>query len=122
MVVNYKYNHTMGDKNICWYCGHQERCTKDHFYPQCLGGKLKVYACCLCQGSKGRKTPIEWLQYLDSHEAVNPKVASKIRKVVTALWSQIAASIDKNEVDELKRKIYMPGKNPGPNKTYKAFV
>jgi hypothetical protein len=102
--LTYKTNTTLGSKKTCWYCGHEERCTKDHFFPQSLGGRLKVYACCLCQGAKGRKTPLEWMEYVKHHPAIERKIADRILIATRGLWEKIKKGIDEKEVELLKQK------------------
>jgi 5-methylcytosine-specific restriction endonuclease McrA len=76
---------TKGNKFKCWYCGQDERCTKDHFYPKSHGGTLTVYACSVCQGSKGDMPPIVWLKYIKNHRAISDEAKKRIETAVISL-------------------------------------
>jgi len=43
------------------------RATRDHYWPQCRGGIVKVWACFQCNNLKGCLTPFEWANYMATH-------------------------------------------------------
>lgn len=76
---------TRGSKNRCYYCGQEENCTADHFYPKSKGGKLKVYACGLCQRTKANMTPDEFVEYIRDHVAIDTDSVVRITHAVRSL-------------------------------------
>jgi hypothetical protein len=78
-----------GNKWKCWYCGNEERCTKDHFYPKSKKGRTMVYACAVCQGSKKSLHPLEWLKYIQGHVAITDEAKQRISNAVTSLHLQL---------------------------------
>ena len=52
---------------ICNYCGSSEKLALDHIFPQRFGGKDDaenlIYACRICNSSKGKKDLMEWMNY-----------------------------------------------------------
>lgn len=75
-----------GNPNKCYYCGNLEKCTKDHFYPKSKGGKLMVYACKVCQGSKKDLDPTDWASnYISTHIAITSESKQRIRVAVDSL-------------------------------------
>lgn len=87
---------TLGKGTECYYCGTEERCTKDHFVPKRAGGKVMVWACLICQRSKGGMMPLEWLEYIKRHAAILPAIKKKIEGAVVALWARL---------DETKKEL-----------------
>jgi hypothetical protein len=79
---------TKGNANKCWYCGQEEVCTKDHFVPRSKGGKIKVYACRLCQRTKGHMMPLEWLEYITSHIVVRDDLKERIKTSILSLLNK----------------------------------
>jgi hypothetical protein len=63
MVQHFEFsdNITIGDKNVCFYCGKRCNTTADHFFPKCRGGKLKVRCCLECNLNKGNRIPEAWI-------------------------------------------------------------
>ena len=60
----------------CWWCKRQlesttsmssTRATRDHVFPECMGGKRKVWACHTCNNLKGAMLPAEWAVFMDKH-------------------------------------------------------
>jgi len=80
---------TKGNKFKCWYCGQDEKCTKDHFLPKSKGGRIIVYACRVCQGSKGDMIPLNWLQYIQSHKAISEEAKKRIETAIVSLIEKI---------------------------------
>lgn len=78
-----------GNKNKCYYCGQDELCTKDHFIPKSKKGCITVYACTLCQGSKGALMPLDWLNYILNHNSITKEKKKRIDTAVTSLWGKI---------------------------------
>jgi hypothetical protein len=76
-------------KNKCYYCGQEEKCTADHFYPKSKGGRLKVYACKLCQRTKGDMTPEQFVTYINNHIAIDPGSRTRITYSIRSLISLI---------------------------------
>jgi len=79
---------TKGNKHKCYYCGNEEPCTKDHFYPKSKGGRLCVYACGICQASKKDLHPLEWLRYIINHTAITDEAKQRIKTAVTTLHNK----------------------------------
>ena len=80
---------TRGSKNKCYYCGQDERCTADHFYPKSKGGKLKVYACALCQRTKADLQPEQFIKYINNHVAISDESKIRITQSIRSLISLI---------------------------------
>ena len=78
-----------GNKNKCYYCGQEEECTTDHFYPKSKGGRLKVYACGLCQRTKKDMTPEQFINYMKNHVAIDETVKLRIIYSIRSLTSLI---------------------------------
>ena len=78
-----------GSKNKCYYCGHEEICTADHFYPKSKGGRLKVYACGLCQRTKADLSPEQFVIYIKNHIAISDESKNRITRSVKSLISLI---------------------------------
>ena len=74
-----------GNKDKCFYCSNEEKCTKDHFYAKSKGGRVLVYACSICQGSKKDLHPLDWLSYICSHVAIKDETKIRIMNVVKSL-------------------------------------
>lgn len=74
-----------GNRNKCYYCGQEEKCTSDHFYPKSKGGKLKVYACGLCQRTKADMLPGQYMDYINKHIAINPEIKIRITNAIKSL-------------------------------------
>jgi len=74
-----------GNQYKCYYCGTEEKCTKDHFYPKSKGGKYLVWACRFCQSSKGNKMPINWLMYINNLNILTNEAKLQINKAVNSL-------------------------------------
>jgi hypothetical protein len=91
-----------GNIDICYYCGQEERCTVDHFYPKSKGGKLKVYACRLCQRTKADMLPEQYINYIENHIAIDSDV--KIR-IITAIRSLLNLS-NGEDIPEHLRLLY----------------
>lgn len=88
-----------GNPNKCWYCGEDEKCTKDHFYPKKFGGTLIVYACKICQSAKGDLMPDEFVEYIKSNSLIKPR--KKIR-IITAIYTLMFQT--KNQYLKIKSK------------------
>ena len=97
-----------GNKYKCYYCGQKERCTSDHFYPKSKGGKLRVYACKLCQQTKSDMLPGQYMDYINNHVAINSK--TKVR-ITTAIKSLLKLS-GNGDVPEHLRLLYPTKKCP----------
>jgi len=80
---------TRGNPNKCYYCGHEEKCTKEHFIPKSKRGFLKVWACSVCQGSKGKMMPIEWVEYLRKHPLIDKAHVMLVKRSVDSLWLKV---------------------------------
>jgi 5-methylcytosine-specific restriction endonuclease McrA len=80
-----RFNYTKGNKNKCFYCGQEEECTKDHFFPKSKKGRIMVYACQLCQGAKKDLLPMEFVKYIENHLAVRFEIKERIKIAVTSL-------------------------------------
>ena len=78
-----------GSRHKCYYCGHEEECTADHFYPKSKGGRLKVYACGLCQRTKADMTPEQFVAYINNHVAIDPSARIRITHSIRSLISLI---------------------------------
>ena len=56
--------------NCCSYCGSTDRLSVDHVFSQRMGGKDTgdnlIYACRICNSSKGKKDLMEWMQCKNS--------------------------------------------------------
>ncbi|WP_421977159.1 HNH endonuclease [Roseivirga seohaensis] len=78
-----------GTKYSCYYCGQMERCTKDHFYPKSKGGEITVWACSLCQNTKGAKTPTQFLSYVERHVAISTHARERFRNKIQSLIKYI---------------------------------
>jgi 5-methylcytosine-specific restriction endonuclease McrA len=63
LYFEYTDNVTIGIENECFYCGKKCTTTLDHFYPKCLGGKLKVNCCLECNLEKGSRVPKAWIKH-----------------------------------------------------------
>ena len=74
-----------GNKNKCYYCGQIEKCTSDHFHPKSKGGRLKVYACGLCQRTKADMTPTQFVEYIKGHIAINEEAKIRITYSIRSL-------------------------------------
>lgn len=82
---------TIGRSICCFYCGNLEQCTKDHFWPRKDSGRIKVWACRVCQGSKGHLQPLEWVLYLESHALINKQHVNRVRKSVETFIEKYAS-------------------------------
>lgn len=80
---------TRGNPNKCYYCGHDEECTKDHFIPKSKRGFLTVWCCRICQHSKGNMMPLVWLEYLDTHPLIDKQHLVRVKTAVTSLWEKV---------------------------------
>ena len=92
--------------NKCYYCGEEgteeAQLTKDHFYPESKGGRLKVQACYSCNQEKKDMTPEEWISYLQQKLAkvedkfVNYNERIRLRRMVRKsqqLWDKTKWSL-----------------------------
>jgi hypothetical protein len=73
-----------GNQYKCYYCGTEEKCTKDHFYPKSKGGKYLVWACHSCQRHKSNLLPLDWLEKID-RTRMPQDAKDRIRTAVTTL-------------------------------------
>lgn len=101
---------TRGNRNKCYYCGQPEVCTKDHFIAKSKKGFLTVWACRICQTSKGDMMPLLWLDYLKSHRLINKETMDRVETAVMSLWEKVinkkipaARSLEKIMADELNK-------------------
>ena len=101
--LNNSFSSVRGNRFKCWYCGNEERCTKDHFYPKSKGGTVTVYACLICQYSKKDLHPLDWLDYIKSHVAISNESKIIIEKAVLTLHNFIQTkSINFGKIDTRK--------------------
>jgi len=77
-----------GRQDKCWYCGQEEKCTKDHFYPKSTGGRTIVYACRICQGAKGDLMPDKFIEYINQHDLISDEKKERVRIAVLSLMAQ----------------------------------
>ena len=77
-----------GRPDKCWYCGQEEKCTVDHFYPKSIGGTVKVYACKICQAAKGDLMPDEFVAYMNQHTLIKDEMKERINTAVYSLMDQ----------------------------------
>ena len=87
--MNSRFNYTKGNKDKCFYCGQLETCTKDHFYPKSKKGRIMVYACQLCQGSKKDMLPMEFVSYMGNHSAIKEQIKLRIKTAVISLLDKL---------------------------------
>lgn len=78
-----------GNKNKYYYCGQSEKCTSDHFFPKSKGGRLKVYACGLCQRTKSNMTPEQFIKYINDHIAIREESKGRIIYSIRSLMDLI---------------------------------
>ncbi|MBA7539152.1 hypothetical protein ES705_31431 [subsurface metagenome] len=74
-----------GNPNKCWYCGQEEKCTKEHFYPKSMGGSIIIYACRICQAAKGDLMPNKFVEYIEQHDLIREEKKQRIRTSVYSL-------------------------------------
>lgn len=77
------------------------RATRDHFVPQCAGGKKTVWCCYACNQIKGSMLPEAWIAYM----AQNPgwwRLPAK--PVVPKHWA-LPGIVSGEPVRELARQI-----------------
>lgn len=98
--------HMLGVKSKCWYCGQHETCTRDHFYPISRGGRLKVWACELCQRTKAHRTPLEWIAYIAGHGAIDNAARGRIIQNTIRLWNEIEDSV--KVLENMAPRLKMP--------------
>jgi len=77
-----------GNPNKCWYCGQEEECTKEHFYPKSQGGNIIVYACRICQAAKGDLMPDKFVMYMNQHILIKDEKKERISTAVFSLMAQ----------------------------------
>jgi len=77
-----------GRPDKCWYCGQEEKCTIDHFYPKSMGGTVKVYACKICQAAKGNLMPDKFIEYIEQHTLIKDEKKERISTAVYSLMAQ----------------------------------
>lgn len=80
---------TRGDRSKCYYCGQIEKCTKDHFIPVSKRGFLTVWACRICQASKGSMMPLDWIDYLRNHTLIDKNHVLRVENAVVTLWDKV---------------------------------
>ncbi len=97
-----------GRPGKCWYCGQEEKCTKDHFYPKSKGGTVTVYACKICQAAKGDSMPDKFAEYIEQHVLIKEEMKQRIHTAVHSLmkhtqnqYLKIKTEIHKNNFGEL---------------------
>lgn len=96
-------SHILGNKGKCWYCGAEGRMTKDHFFPKSKDGRLRVYACEVCNKSKGSLTPLQWIFKLQTNlkrqspESIigraNIERIARMIRATESLWNKVAWSV-----------------------------
>jgi hypothetical protein len=96
-----------GNKYKCYYCGQEEKCTSDHFYPKSREGRLKVYACKLCQRTKANMLPGEYMDYINNHVAIDKDVKIRITRAIKSLLKLT----NDPDVPEHLRLLYPTNKN-----------
>ncbi len=94
-----------GNPNKCWYCGQEEKCTKEHFYPKFKGGNIIVYACKICQAAKGSLMPDEFVTYIEQHILIKEEKKERIRTAVYSLMAQTRDQYLKIKTKEYKDKL-----------------
>jgi len=90
-----------GRPDKCWYCGQEEKCTKDHFYPKSKGGNVTVYACRICQAAKGDLMPDKFVEYIEQHVLIKEEIKQRIHTAVYSLMKHT-----QNQYLKIKTKIH----------------
>lgn len=83
---------TRGNKNKCYYCGVEEKCTKDHFIPKSRGGNYTVYACSYCQETKLNLYPLNWIDIIKWEKLYDEQTIERIKRAVFSLYKLAAES------------------------------
>lgn len=96
---------TFGSKHKCGYCGQDETCTRDHFIPKSLGGKVMVWACEICQGTKKNYMPHEWVAYLRNHILFDKVMVDVVEAVVKSIYAFINSKAPGHAYKETKAKL-----------------
>jgi len=108
MTINVSLSRKLGGDK-CWYCGCKLtpwNKTSDHFWPECLGGRLKVSCCRNCNSLKGTLTPVGFIDMLKLLKENGQYNAAKIDRMINAtqtLWDRI----DKQDLKLLKVKYLL---------------
>jgi len=82
---------------FCPYCDREMnedpksvvRKTRDHVIPQCMGGKVVIWACWQCNNDKANRTPVEW------HQILAHKNDERVQHVARFLAEQMATINDR---------------------------
>lgn len=99
----------IGDKNKCTYCGKEELCTRDHFFPKSRGGRILVWACRECNYHKQNLMPKAWIDGVIYHGVWSKNKKERIINSVQELISELP----------INEMFYISTKRPVPKKTKK---
>lgn len=83
-----------GNKEKCYYCGRDEWCTKDHFFPKSASKSadyinVLVYACSKCQRVKGSLMPDRFVLVVKNHSRYTTEEAIRIETAVVSLLEKL---------------------------------
>lgn len=96
----------------CYYCRdklHRGNRTRDHVHPKSKGGKLsksnKVFACRICNSSKGSLSIEEWLHKLENLKQTgkNSIIWKKRYMIIPVLYSLIQIKKNAKSAEQSKR-------------------